>query len=247
MASQVSLDSWARNTRVNATQYIKTGVRTPKSIDWREKSRVTSVKNQGGCGSCWAFSTVTALEGQYARATKKLISFSAQQLVDCDTHDNGCKGGFMDRAYKYIQENGGIESEKDYPYTSGSTGKPTECQWDKSKKATTIDGWEFVKEKDDKAMEEAVATVGPLSVAIFATKHFVSYSHGVYDEDAKCNGKDVNHGVAVVGYGNEDGKDYWIVKNSWGSGWGDGGYAKVVKGVNLCTIESYANYPKIAK
>ncbi|XP_057534625.1 vignain-like [Amaranthus tricolor] len=214
----------------------------PTSVDWRKMGAVTPIKNQGQCGSCWAFSTVAAVEGINQIKTGKLISLSEQELVDCDTSENqGCNGGLMDYAFDFIKKQGGITTEDTYPYV-GQDGK---CKLKKNIKKVSIDGHEDVPENDESALLKAVANQ-PVSVAIDAGSDDMQfYSEGVYD--GKC-GTDLNHGVAAVGYGTTlDGTKYWIVKNSWGEHWGENGYIRLKRGVSekegLCGIAMQASYP----
>lgn len=215
----------------------------PAAVDWREKGVVTDVKNQGQCGSCWAFSTTGSVEGIDAIVTGKLKVLSEQQLVDCDKkEDMGCSGGLMDNAFQYILDNGGIDTEDDYSYWS-SYGFGTYCNHrkEKTRKVVTIDGYEDVPENDEAALKAAVAKQ-PVSVAICASPAMQFYREGVITEC--CD--DLNHGVLAVGYGEEDGVPYWIVKNSWGQWWGEKGYFRLKYGVGkggLCGIATAASYP----
>ena len=215
----------------------------PDSIDWREKGAVTGVKDQGSCGSCWAFSTIAAVEGVNQLATGNLISLSEQELVDCDRKINqGCNGGDMDYAFQFIIKNGGIDSEEDYPYT-GKDGKCDSYRQNNAKVAS-IDGYEDVPINNEKALQKAVASQ-PVSVAIEAGGYdFQLYTSGIFT--GSC-GTDLDHGVAAVGYGSENGVDYWIIKNSWGDYWGEKGYVRMQRNVKaktgLCGIAMEASYP----
>ncbi|NXA12321.1 CATS protein, partial [Sapayoa aenigma] len=219
------------------------GTDIPETMDWREKGCVTEVKNQGACGSCWAFSAVGALEAQVKLKTGNLVSLSAQNLVDCSGMygNKGCAGGFMTEAFQYIIDNHGIESEESYPYTAQNGT----CRYNASASAASCSRYVELPEGDEAALRESVATVGPVAVAIDASRStFFLYRSGVYD-DPQCT-QDVNHGVLVVGYGSLENKDYWLVKNSWGVWFGDSGYIRMARNAsNRCGIASYASYPLI--
>ncbi|KAL7132350.1 hypothetical protein ABFS83_12G067900 [Erythranthe nasuta] len=231
------------NVRGNGT-FMYENVRTvPLSVDWREKGSVTGVKDQGQCGSCWAFSTVVAVEGINHIKTNNLVSLSEQELVDCDTEQNqGCNGGLMDWAFDFIKKKGGITTEKNYPYTAAN-GK---CDAKKANSpAVAIDGHENVPVNDEEALLKAAANQ-PISVAIDAGgSDFQFYSEGVFT--GEC-GTELDHGVAIVGYGTTlDGTKYWTVKNSWGGEWGEKGYVRMQRGTEakegLCGIAMMASYP----
>lgn len=208
----------------------------PESLDWRTEGAVTPVKNQGSCGSCWAFSTTGNLEGVYYVKHKELKEFSEQQLVDCDTkEDQGCNGGLMENAYKYIEEAGGLESESDYPYE----GRDRSCRSKKDKAAVKVSSYKFAPSEDENEIKTFLANVGPLAVALNANP-LQWYSRGIVDEShSSCDPAGLNHGVLIVGYGSEKGKDYWIVKNSWGKGWGENGYFRMARGKGTCGINTY--------
>ncbi|XP_060915570.1 cathepsin S-like isoform X2 [Labrus mixtus] len=181
----------------------------PQSVDWRDKGLVTDVKNQGSCGSCWAFSAVGALEGQLKKTTGVLESLSPQNLVDCSIKYGtyGCNGGFMANAFQYVMSQG-IASDSAYPYV----GRRGQCKYHPKHRAVNCSGYVFVPKGDEFALKEAVAVIGPISVAIDASRpKFTFYRHGVY-RDHTCTDK-VNHGVLAVGYGTSGTHDYWLVKN----------------------------------
>ncbi|KAA8537375.1 hypothetical protein F0562_026938 [Nyssa sinensis] len=214
----------------------------PKSVDWRKKGAVTNVKNQGSCGSCWAFSTVAAVEGINQIVTGNLTSLSEQELIDCDTTFNhGCNGGLMDYAFSFIISNGGLHKEEDYPYLmeEGTCDERKE-----ESEVVTISGYHDVPENSEESLLKALANQ-PLSVAIQASgRDFQFYSGGVFD--GHC-GTELDHGVAAVGFGSTKGLDYIIVKNSWGSKWGEKGYIRMKrnngKPQGLCGIYKMASYP----
>ena len=211
----------------------------PDSVDWRNSGIVTPVKNQQQCGSCWAFSAVGSMEGQHAKKTGDLLSLSESQIVDCDKRDSGCGGGWMDNAFEYAIQNG-METESEYPY------QPIDgpCNFTKSKVRAA-----FSHHKDvlggENGLKEAVATIGPVSVAIDASNpDFQFYKEGVY-YNPNCSTTILDHGVLVVGYGStENGTDFWTVKNSWGKSWGMDGYIRMARNRNnSCGIATKPSYP----
>ncbi|CAN6917736.1 unnamed protein product [Brassica oleracea] len=217
-------------------------VEVPETVDWRQKGAVNAIKNQGSCGSCWAFSTAAAVEGINKIVTGELISLSEQELVDCDkSYNQGCNGGLMDYAFQFIMKNGGLNTEQDYPY-HGTNGKCNSLL--KNSRVVTIDGYEDVPTKDETALKRAVS-YQPVSVAIDAGgRAFQHYQSGIFT--GKC-GTSMDHAVVAVGYGSENGVDYWIVRNSWGTSWGEDGYIRMERNVasksGKCGIAIEASYP----
>jgi C1A family cysteine protease len=217
----------------------------PATIDWRTKGAVTSVKDQGQCGSCWSFSSTGAVEGAWAISKGQLTDFSEQELVDCATGisygSHGCNGGQMEGAFKFVIENGQCTLSS-YPYTA----KDGTCQ--KCTAVARISSCSDVKPNDQLSLKAAVAQQ-PIAVAIEAdTRYFQSYSGGILDSSS-C-GTTLDHGVLTVGYGEENGQKYWLVKNSWGTTWGDKGYVKIARSDStndkgICGIAMDPSFPTV--
>jgi C1A family cysteine protease len=216
----------------------------PASVDWVAKGAVTSVKNQGQCGSCWSFSAAGAMEGGYFLKTGNLVNFAEQELVSCDPLCSGCNGGWMDDAFKWVMQNGGIADDSSYPYTSGTTMQTGSCKGTGNSVANSApSGYKDVQQGSVSALMDAVAGQ-PVSVAIQADQTaFKSYSGGVLT--GTC-GTQLDHGVLAVGYGTLNGVDYWKVKNSWGTSWGDNGYVLIERSSSdKCGILLAASYPEL--
>lgn len=226
----------------------------PTTMDWRQHNLVNPIKNQEQCGSCWAFSTVDSYESAVAKKTGKLVSFSEQDLVDCckdvkvpgtaQTCCNGCQGGLMDFGFQYLmdKQNGEDTTEASYPYKA----KQGTCDLSgKSKSgAAAISSFKDIAQGDEDALVDACGTQGVISVAVNAgTSGWQLYKEGVFDPWF-CDGQKLDHGVAVVGFGT-DGKDYWILRNSWGTVWGEEGYMRIRRGKNTCGIANSASYPVV--
>jgi len=234
------------NEFLRSKNYHQITEQAPTAVDWRPRA-VTPVKNQGQCGSCWAFSTTGSTEGAWVlQGGNTLVSLSEQQLVDCSSAEGnqGCNGGLMDQGFQYIIKNNGICSEQDYPYVSAGGTSPGTCSASSCTTVARIDGFTDVPANDENSLLNAVGTIGPVSVAIEADQSvFQSYTGGIIN-DPSC-GTTLDHGVLVVGYGTDNGQDYWIVKNSWGATWGEAGYVRLARNVNQCGISQQPSYPTI--
>ena len=205
----------------------------PSSYDAREHGLVSHVKNQGQCGSCWAFSAIANIEGQQSKKAGKITTLSEQQLVDCDTVDQGCNGGLMDNAFEFLIKEGGVESDSDYPYT----GRHGTCKFSKTKVVAKIKDFKDISQNEDEIAAVLVEN-GPLSVAVNANT-FQFYTGGILKPTTKsCNPAGLNHGVTLVGFGEEGGIKYWIIKNSWGQTWGEQGYIRLQRGTGACGVNT---------
>lgn len=248
-AAETGIDVNVEVDGFGCTAYSEHSTSLPSSIDWRAKGAVSSVKDQGQCGSCWAFSSTGAMESAWAIQRGELIDLSEQELVDCATGvkygSNGCNGGQMDGGFKYVIMNGQC-SAVSYPYTSGGTktaGKCASCE-----PVVKMSGCRDVASKDTNALLSAVAKQ-PVAVAIEAdTRYFQLYTGGILD--ASTCGTNLDHGVLIVGYGEENGKKYWLVKNSWSSSWGENGYVRILRSsdasdAGICGIALEPSFPVV--
>jgi cathepsin F len=218
------------NVSENRNYYKPSVTDIPASWDWNQKGAVSSVKNQGSCGSCWAFSAIQNIEGQNFLKHNQLIDLSEQQLVDCDKIDQGCNGGEMQIAFQWLADHGGVASEDDYSYS----GYDRDCKFTSSMAKVNVTGY-FNISTIETEIAQSLVELGPLSIGVVADpwQFYIAGIAGPF----LCDGE-LDHGVLLVGYGHGQGiisdADYWLIKNSWGAGWGEEGYIRLERGLNAC-------------
>jgi len=221
-------------------------VEAPVSKDWRDDKVVGPVRNQGDCGSCYAYSAVTAVESMLAITTGKFQALSVQQVVDCSGNwgNDGCDGGTPENVFRYLRDTAGLELETDYP----DRQQQGACSADFDLSVAHVDSFVKIKKYNEKELKSAVGLFGPVSVGIDAGERSMQfYRSGIYS-DPMCITARIDHAVVVVGYGSEKGKDYWIVRNSWGSNWGMEGYLRLARNrQNMCGVASQAIFPVVSK
>jgi len=223
----------------------------PASLDWSATGATTAVKDQGDCGSCWAYSATQGIESGLFMSTGKIMDLSEQQIISCDKTDGGCDGGDLPTAFDYVKSNGGIDTMQDYKDTSAGSAKNGQCNKNKQrKKVVKITGSKYAvppcesgkcnnqKESD---MMAALKAHGPLSVCVNAND-WDSYSHGIYKPTCSGNYNDLDHCVQLVGYDTTGSQSYWKVRNSWASDWGEDGFIRLRMGENACGIADEAMF-----
>ena len=211
----------------------------PEELNWIEKGAVNTAVDQGSCGACWAFGCIAGAEGCWFLNKAELLKFSEQNLLECVTTCYGCAGGLRDLAFDFVIKNQGgqFQLESDYPYT----GHQELCHYDESRAVGGIRGFVAPAEGDEDELLAYVAHYGPTTIGIDAISwDFQSYTSGIYDKTSDCHADNINHGVCCVGYGTENGIDYWIVKNSWGTNWGEDGFVRMIRGQNICGVATRA-------
>ena len=228
-------------------EMVSSGEAVPTEWDWTTKGAVTAIKNQGQCGSCWAFSTVANTEGVWFLGGHTLTSLSEQMVVDCSTTDYGCQGGWPFWAFGDIITNfgGHFDTEESYPYTAMNG----QCDTKSAKVGATVANYtnwcnEQTQACSEESMMEHLVKVGPLSVCLNA-ESMQSYSGGI-DDPQGCDPSAIDHCVTLVGYGTDSGTDFWKIKNSWGTGWGEQGYYRLKRGEGLCGINAVVTTAALA-
>ena len=224
--------------------FVRTNDAAPDELNFIEQGYLQGVKDQGSCGSCFAFATIANIEGLYFTKYGKNKEFSEQMIVDCDTLDSGCNGGLMELTFEWIKSNGGIMSMADYPYK----GRKQSCKADKTKydPDVVVTGWEKLGDPDETwspvdedEIKEYLYAKGPLAIALNADP-LQYYSSGIINLTARqCDPDGMNHAVTLVGYGTDNNTPYWLVRNSWGKSWGEKGYFRVYRGSGVCGINQY--------
>jgi len=215
----------------------------PPSVNWTALGYVTPVKNQGDCGCCWTFASTGALEGQYFKKFGQLISFSEQEFIECVTDYRGCDGGDMTVAFDYVaQTSGGLATRANYPYVAQDGKTFGACKTSTIQQVKMKPTYTFLE--NDQQILAALASSGPLPAAVSVNDNFMLYQSGIMDPSSNCGPPaDVNHSVLIVGYGTDPvtGLTYWLIKNSWGTGWGENGYLRLLRAVaDSCGIAEYA-------
>lgn len=211
---------------------LKINDRIPENFNFLKT--LGNVKNQGSCGSCYTFSTVANLESQYYIKYRKHLTFSEQNIIDCDYIDNGCNGGLMENTFTWIKNNGGIMLQNEYPY-KGTKGV---CLQNKRRYAVKVLGYKKLNSENEDLIKTFLYQNGPLSIALNANT-LQYYQGGIIDYNSRVCPSQINHAVTLVGAGISNGKKYWLIRNSWGEDWGEKGYFRIARGKGTCGINKY--------
>jgi cathepsin F len=236
-SSKPTSNSWAGSLSLGGKRVLQTA---PTAWDWRSKNGVSPVKNQGLCGSCFSFAAIATIESQYLIKYGSVNSLSEQQIVDCDIYDSGCNGGIVANVYYYLMNVHGPISSKDYPYTSGLGTVTGICKASSYLSQVRVTGYKYAGTTDENSIAQWLSSFGPLAAALNADL-LQYYTSGILLATNVCDVTGVNHAITLVGYGVSatSGLPYWIIKNSWGSTWGESGYFRLQKGKGLCGINKY--------
>jgi len=215
----------------------------PTSFDWRTKNVITPVKDQQQCGSCWAFSVAETAESAYILAGKANVTtlrVSEQQIVDCDSSDDGCNGGNPETAWQYIIGAGGLDSEASYPYTA----EDGTCQFKKQDVVASVSSWKYACDEEDETTLQQNLLLKPISICVDA-EYWSDYTSGIMTgwECAWIN--ELDHCVQLVGYDTTGSTPFWIVRNSWGPSWGENGYIRLQMWDNTCGLTNEATIPSV--
>jgi len=234
----------ARPSKKDNVEVLEPKVAAPTSFDWRTKKVVTAVKDQGQCGSCWAFSATENVESVwmlYKNTTiSNMLPLAPQQIVDCDNNDDGCGGGDTITAFDYIKSAGGLEPEKDYPYTA----EDGTCNFNAANVVAKISAWQYVTQsQDEAAMQQFLYSNNPISICVDAST-WSAYNGGVITPSSNC-GDSLDHCVQATGWFQQNGMTVWNVRNSWGTDWGNSGYIWVQLGSDVCGIAEVVTSPSV--
>lgn len=220
----------------------------PAKLDWTTLGATTPVKNQGHCGSCWAYSTTETIESALYMHTGHLVELAEQQVISCDPYDNGCNGGDIPSALEYVKSNGGITRESKYPDTSAATGVTGQCDKTEISNTVRVTSWKFAipectaeqcNNQDENALMAQLHANGPLGICVNA-ETWPEYTGGIKTGSCPGGWYDLDHCVQLVGYDNTHSPPYWKVRNSWTSNWGENGYIRLAMGSNMCGVASEA-------
>lgn len=223
-----------KNGFKNASFIVSPKATTAAAWDWRSSKKVNSIKNQGNCGSCWAFSITSIAETSYAIKYSSLPVLSEQELVDCVAKNSGCNGGDPLYAANVVLGSGLMQSYY-YPYVAY---KHSSCYYNSALGGVAVPKYGYRWVGTEAGLAQVVSQTGPVAIVLYASSNFQSYKSGIFSDSAcvKTASSKVNHAVTIVGYGTENGKDYWIVRNQWGTTWGEAGYIRLPRGSNYCAL-----------